>query len=143
MILLIDPPMMTRMIRSLIDVYVNDGWLPDCRMSLSRGYTQGGSNADVVLTDAYLKGFTKDIDWDLGYKAVIKDAEEEPFDWSSHGRGGLDSWRKIGYIPAEDFTFNGFGTITRSISRTLEYSYNDFVTAELAQKLKKTADAQK
>jgi putative alpha-1,2-mannosidase len=143
MLVLIDPPAMTKMIRALIDIYVYDGWLPDCRMSLSRGYTQGGSNADVVLTDAYVKGITKDINWELGYKAVVKDAEEEPFDWSSRGRGGLESWKTLGYIPAEDFTFKGFGTITRSISRTLEYSYNDFAIAQLAKKLNKTADVQK
>jgi hypothetical protein len=28
------------MIRSLIDTYRHVGWLPDCRMSLNKGYTQ-------------------------------------------------------------------------------------------------------
>lgn len=68
-----DPVALTGMIRSLIDTYRHVGWLPDCRMSLSKGFTQvglldkrspmslltrkqGGSNADVVLADAYLKG---------------------------------------------------------------------------------------
>lgn len=143
LLVLIDPPAMTRMIRSLLDIYSHDGWLPDCRMSLSHGLTQGGSNADVVLADAYLKGLTKGIDWDLAYKAVIKDAEEEPFDWSSRGRGGLDSWKTLGWIPAEDVNFKTFGPITRSISRTLEYSYNDFTIAGLAKSLNKTADVQK
>ena len=44
-------------------------------MSLCKGFTQGGSNADVVLADAYLKNFTKGIDWETGYKAVVSDAE--------------------------------------------------------------------
>lgn len=74
-------------------------------MSLCRGYTQGGSNADVVLADAFIKGLHKGIDWETGYAAVVKDAEEEPYDWSNEGRGGLDSWKALGYIPVQDFDY--------------------------------------
>ena len=81
---------------------VHEGWLPDCRMSLCKGFTQGGSNADNILADVYIKGITEGIDWDLGYEAVVKDAEVEPYDWSSEGRGGLDSWKALGYIPVQD-----------------------------------------
>lgn len=63
------------MVRSLIDIYRFEGWLPDCRMDLCKGYTQGGSNADVVLADTYVKGFTNDIDWETAYEAVLKDAQ--------------------------------------------------------------------
>ena len=35
-----DPLAVTEMIRSLIDTYRHVGWLPDCRMSLNKGYTQ-------------------------------------------------------------------------------------------------------
>jgi len=51
------------------------GYLPDCRMSLCKGFTQGGSNADIVLADAFVKGLTDGIDWATGYEAVVKDAE--------------------------------------------------------------------
>lgn len=89
-------------------------------MSLCKGFTQGGSNADVVIADAYVKKLTDGIDFDLAYEAVVKDAEVEPIDWSNEGRGGLTSWKTLGYIPAEDFDFVGFGTMTRSVSRTVE-----------------------
>ena len=59
---ILDPLAVAQMIRSLIDTYENEGWLPDCRMTFSHGYTQGGSNADVVLADAYLKGISDGID---------------------------------------------------------------------------------
>jgi len=132
------------MIRGMIDIYVHEGWLPDCRMSLSKGYTQGGSNADVILGDAYFKGLADGIDWNLGYDAVVKDAEVEPYDWCCHGRGGLDSWKTLGYIPVQDFDYKGFGTMTRSLSRTLEYSYNDFVISQMAAGLGgKEADVEK
>ncbi|KAI0399948.1 family 92 glycosyl hydrolase [Xylaria palmicola] len=139
----LDPFSVEQMIRSLIDTYKHEGWLPDCHMSLSRGYTQGGSNADIVLVDGYLKGLTGGIDWDVGYQAVVKDAEVEPFDWCCHGRGGIDSWKSLGYIPVQDFDYKGFGTLTRSLSRTLEYSYNDFTIAQMARVMNKTTDAEK
>jgi len=130
-LIILDPSTIARQIRSLIDTYEHLGWLPDCRMSLNKGFTQGGSNADNVLADAFVKGITDSIDWDLGYDAVVKDAEVEPFDWCCEGRGGLDSWKALGYIPVQDFDFKGFGTMTRSLSRTLEYSYNDFVISQI------------
>ncbi|KAK3688274.1 glycoside hydrolase family 92 protein [Podospora appendiculata] len=140
---IVDPAAVAEMIRSLIDTYRHVGWLPDCRMSLNKGYTQGGSNADNVLADAYLKGVKDGIDWNDGYAAVVKDAEVEPYDWCCEGRGGLDSWKALGYIPVQDFDYKGFGTMTRSISRTLEYSYNDFCISQIAGGLGKTADQEK
>jgi putative alpha-1,2-mannosidase len=34
---LLDPESQARMVRSLLDVYKHEGWLPDCRMSLCKG----------------------------------------------------------------------------------------------------------
>lgn len=65
------------MVRALIDVYRHEGKLPDCRMSLCKGFTQGGSNADNLLADSYLKGLRDGIDWNTGFEAVVSDAEGE------------------------------------------------------------------
>lgn len=140
---ILDPEAVAQMVRSLISTYEHDGWLPDCRMSFSRGYTQGGSNADNVLTDVYLKGVTGGINWDKGYEAVKKDAEVEPYDWCCHGRGGIDSWKKLGYVPVQDFDYKGFGTLTRSISRTIEYAYNDFCISQMAKGLGNKGEQEK
>jgi putative alpha-1,2-mannosidase len=85
LITLLDPHSQTLMIRSLLDIYRHEGWLPDCRMSHCKGFTQGGSNADIVITDAYLKNITAGIDWALAYEAVVKDAEVEPPNWDVEG----------------------------------------------------------
>ncbi|KAH9885490.1 glycoside hydrolase family 92 protein [Xylariomycetidae sp. FL2044] len=140
---IVDPVVQTRMVRSLIDTYKHEGKLPDCRMSFSKGYTQGGSNADVVLADAFVKNLTDGIDWDLGYEAVVSDAEVEPKDWSVQGRGGLESWHSLGYIPVDDIDRNGTGPQSRSISRTVEYAYDDFSIALMARGLGKKADESK
>ncbi|KAK3365447.1 alpha-1,2-mannosidase-like protein [Podospora didyma] len=124
---IIDPAAQTQMVRALLDIYKHEGKLPDCRMSFCQGYTQGGSNADIVIADAFLKNLTDGIDWDLAYKAVISDAEVEPHDWGVAGRGGL----------------NGTGHLSRTISRGVEYAYDDFCISLMAQGLGHTADAQK
>ena len=142
LITLLDQESQSRMIRSLIDIYRHEGWLPDCRMSLCKGFTQGGSNADIVLTDSYLKGI-RNVDWATAYEALVKDAEEEPQNWDVEGRGGLASWKSLHYVPTEDFDIIGSGTFTRSISRTVEYAYDDFCIAEMAEALGNTADYEK
>ncbi|CAJ2503347.1 Uu.00g107410.m01.CDS01 [Anthostomella pinea] len=131
---IVDPNAQVQMINSLLDIFEHEGWLPDCHMSLCNGWTQGGSNADVVIVDAYVKNLTG-IDWDLALKAVVQDAEVEPLEWAYHGRGGLESWKDLSYIPYLDFDPAGFGTNSRSISRTLEYAYDDYCLGVLAQGL--------
>ncbi|KAF2192013.1 glycoside hydrolase family 92 protein [Zopfia rhizophila CBS 207.26] len=133
LITLIDPHSQTLMVRALLDIYRHEGKLPDCRMSFCKGFTQGGSNADVVIADAYFKKITAGIDWKLAYEALISDAEIEPPNWDIEGRGGLESWKTLGYIPTENLDLLGVGTETRSISRTVEYAYNDFCIALLAK----------
>ncbi|KAG6088098.1 hypothetical protein E4U15_006837 [Claviceps sp. LM218 group G6] len=94
LITLVDPDAQALMARSLIDnlidIFRHEGKLPDCRMSLCKGFTQGGSNADNLLADSYAKGLQSNIDWETAYTAVISDAEG--------GRGGLHSWKTKGYI---------------------------------------------
>ena len=140
---LLDPHSQTLMVRSLIDTYRHEGWLPDCRMSLCKGFTQGGSNADTVLVDSWLKGIDDGVDWDTGYQAMLKDAEEEPENWGVEGRGGLTSWKTLGYIPINDFDPYGVGPFTRSVSRTVEYAYNDFNIATMAKFTGRVSDYEK
>lgn len=138
---MIDPLTQARMIRSLIDIYRHEGYLPDCRMQLCKGFTQGGSNADVVLAESYLKNVTEGIDWETGYQAVIADAEIEPLNWRYEGRGGLQSWKDLHYIPVnDDDPYGHQGLRTRSVSRTVEYAYNDFCIAQMAQRIGRPAD---
>lgn len=116
-------------------------------MSLCKGFTQGGSNADVVLTDTYVK-FGKlaaefGVDWTTAYEALVKDAENEPPNWSVEGRGGLHSWKSLNYVPTDDYDPYGVGPFTRSISRTVEYAYDDFCVAEMARGLGNQADYEK
>ena len=145
LLMLMDPYSQSLMVRALIDIWRFKGFLPDCRMSLCSGWSQGGSNADVVLADSYLKGLDHgyNINWTDGYLAVLTDAETEPSRWDLQGRGGMESWKSLGYIPIDDRDTAGFGPHTRSVSRTVEYAYNDFSVAQIAKGLGKTDDYEK
>ncbi|KAH9988428.1 glycoside hydrolase family 92 protein [Xylariaceae sp. FL0662B] len=140
---IVDPGAQARMVRALIDIYKHEGKLPDCRMSFSKGFTQVGSNADVVLADAFVKNLTAGIDWELAYEAVVSDAEKEPKDWSTTGRGGLESWHSLGYVPVDDVDRNGTGPMSRTVSRTVEYAYDDFAIALMARGLGRKSDESK
>ncbi|KAL7957493.1 family 92 glycosyl hydrolase [Trichoderma compactum] len=121
------------MIRSLIDIWRHVGFMPDWRSGNHNGKVQGGSNADNVLADAYVKEYTGGINWNDGHKAVWTDAEvvpppnNDPEDSSctdNQGRCGLPDWIKLGYVST---------TFSSSISRTVEYSLNDFATSQIAK----------
>lgn len=132
-------------IRSLIDIWRHDGYMPDARSSNYNGRTQGGSNADNVLADAYVKGVRGQINWDDGYAAMVKDAEVQPPNTvppdpmapdssTKEGRGALPDWKTYGYITP---------TYSRAGSRAVDYAYNDFSLYQVASGLRKTDDAAK
>ncbi|KAJ7352022.1 alpha-1,2-mannosidase, putative subfamily [Mycena albidolilacea] len=134
------PTAQAEVIRALIDIYRNTGWLPDCRMSMDKGFTQGGSNADSLLADSFIKGIKAGIDWEEGFKAMVKDATVMG-DFEVEGRGSINSRERLGFVPVGDNDHPpSRGANTRSASRLLEYAYNDFDIALVAQGLNKTAE---
>ena len=138
---LIDEDRQRDMVNSLLNIYGHDGYMPDARSGNWNGRTQGGSNAEIVIADAFAKGM-KGINYELALKAMIKDAEVPPMDVDSdslldsalreslaaekHGRGGLKEYNSLGYIPY---------SIDRAGNRTVEYSYDDWCIAQVAKGL--------
>ncbi|MDR3792434.1 MAG: GH92 family glycosyl hydrolase [Terracidiphilus sp.] len=131
---LMDPDRQAAIVRSLVDIYRHDGYLPDARSGNFNGRTQGGSNAEFLLTDAYLKGL-KGIDWNAALTAEIHDAEVPPADHFKEGRGGLDDWKRLGYVSLEGSD--------RPASVHMEYAANDYEIALLAKGLGRTEDYKK
>jgi hypothetical protein len=122
LITLLDPGRERDIVNALLTIYKRDGYLPDARSGNSNGRTQGGSNAEIVLADAFVKGL-EGIDWQLALEAMRKDAEVPPADDEAEGRGGLSEYRTLGYIP--------WG-IPRAGNRTVEYSACDDALATVA-----------
>ena len=123
---LIDPQRESDIVQSLVDIYRHEGWLPDARSGNFTGRTQGGSNADMLIGDAYVKHLSG-IDWNEAYQAMLTDAEVSPPDGIREGRSGLEDWKKLGYVTIE-------GT-DRPGSKQMEYAADDFEIALVAKGL--------
>ncbi|MBC8009975.1 MAG: glycoside hydrolase family 92 protein, partial [Burkholderiales bacterium] len=126
LITLIDPKRQVDIVNSLLDIYRYDGYMPDARSGNSNGRTQGGSNAEVLIADAYVKGLPG-IDYKVALQAMLKDADVPPGgNEEQEGRGGLPDYNTLGYVSTR---------YPRSGTRTVEYAFNDFCIAIVAQGL--------
>lgn len=123
---LLTPQLEIDIINSLLDIYEYDGYMPDARSGDSNGRVQAGSNADILIADALIKGL-KGINYEKALKAMIKNAEVPPGDDErKEGRGGLQDYNSKGYISTN---------FERAGSRTLEYAFNDYCIALVAKYL--------
>ncbi|MBO5858602.1 MAG: glycoside hydrolase family 92 protein, partial [Clostridia bacterium] len=91
-----------------------------------------GDNANIVVTESYLKGIT-DFDVEAAYEAM-KYSSENPSDRS--GRGWVELYNEHGYIPADA------EGVRRTVAKTIEYSWEDAAIANLALALGKTEEAE-
>ncbi len=89
--------------------------------------TMIGYHSAPVIVDAYLKGF-KGFDPEVAYQALRLTA--------FNGRNGQGEFGQNGYV-----TSSTSGQ-KQSVSRTLEYAFDDWCIAQMAQKLGHTRDAQ-
>lgn len=131
---LVAPERQAKIIRALVDIQRHEGFLPDGRSGNCNGRVQGGSDADVYIADAYVKGLPG-VDWEAAYQAVKADAENEPADGYKEGRGGIADWKELGYLSMEGFGMSG--------CKNVEYAYNDYCVMEMAVGLGHAADAAK
>lgn len=127
LITLLWPDKQEEILNALIDIYEEEGYMPDARSGNFNGLTQGGSNSDILIADAVPKGLKK-FDVEKAYASMIHNAEIAPLNPRKEGRGGLNLYKEIGYIPY---------SVERSCSRTLEYAYCDYAVAMVAKHLGK------
>jgi len=132
------------MVKSLIAKGEQGGFLPIYPAWNSYTSEMAGDHAVAVIGDAYLKGI-RGFDIEQGYRLMRKNATELPADHALYvdgrGRRALNSYLQYGYIPLEDPVADAYHP-KEQVSRTLDYAYDDFVIAEVAQALGKTADAE-
>ncbi|PBK91992.1 glycoside hydrolase family 92 protein [Armillaria gallica] len=116
-----DPQRFADIVRGMIDIQKNQGWLPECREMGTKQFVQGGSHGDPILAKFFTKyqNHTSSLgvsDKDL-YNALLADAENTPPNWNVQGRQA-DVWKELGYIPS-DTTYCG-GANTKQVSRAIE-----------------------
>lgn len=113
---IIDTTRTAEMIRTMLDMYDMGGLLPIWELGGNETYTMIGNHAISVITDAYLKGI-RGFDTEKALQAMIHSATRDHY--------GLDAYITYGHIPGEKEH--------ESISKTLEYAYNDWNVAMMAK----------
>lgn len=122
------------MVRSMVDMYKEWGWMPKWELYGRETFTMEGDPAIPVIADTYLKGLT-DFDIQAAYKACLKSANTLGKD--NKIRPDVDPYIAKGYIPlgyfAQDFSGDN------SVSHALEYYVADNALALLSDKLAQEA----
>ncbi|MBK1879863.1 GH92 family glycosyl hydrolase [Pelagicoccus mobilis] len=136
-----EPELNEAFIRSLLTNYDQGGMLPKWELAGNYTGTMIGSHAISVIVDAYMKGY-RDFDVEKAYeamKASIHYRSEDDFLYPDHRiQEKLNPMAKkyndeLGFIPCD--------LENESVSKALEYAYNDWCMAQMAKALGKRKDA--
>lgn len=104
------------LINTMLEMYSHDGLLPVWELAACETNCMIGYNAVPVIADGYAKGI-RGFDAKIALEAMVTSANS--------GKFGLEFYYDKGYIPA-----NKEG---ESVSKTLEYAYDDWCIAEMAK----------
>lgn len=110
-------------INSLLAKHDEGGILPIWPLAGNYTGCMIGYHAVPVIADAYLKGI-RGYDTEKAFDAMKHAATQDQL--------GLKSYKEFGFIPVEEES--------ESVSKTLEYAYDDWTIAEMAKALGKTKD---
>ncbi|MCR8667594.1 GH92 family glycosyl hydrolase [Aestuariibaculum sp. M13] len=122
---IIHPNRVSDMINSLLAHYKETGLLPVWSMQGNETNMMIGNHAIPVIVDAYFKGvngFNENLVYEACKVSSMVDARQ------------LDEYKTLGFIPVDEHHENW------SVSKTLEYAYNDWCVAQFAKALNKTED---
>jgi len=111
------------MIQSLLAKYDEQGLLPVWELASNETGTMIGNHAIPVIVDAYIKGI-RNFDAEKAFEAIKKSAMQQ--------HHGLEFYNKMGYIPSD--------LENESVSKNLEYAYDDWCVAIMAKALGKEED---
>ena len=123
-----EPERVGDMVQSFIAFYEQNGRLPVWNFWGSETDMMIGYHAVPVIVDAYLKGIGN-FEPEKALEACVATANIDEY-------RGIGLYKKNGYIPYN--ITDQYNSENWSLSRTLEYAFDDFCIAEMAQKMGKT-----
>ena len=128
---LVYPERQINMVRTMIDMYREHGWLPKWELYGRETLTMEGDPSLPVIVDTWMKGL-RDFDIELAYEAMYKSATMPGKD--NLMRPDNDDYMAKGYVPLMEQFDN-------SVSHALEYYIADYSLYTLAKALGKKEDA--
>lgn len=105
-------------VKTLLAKFEEGGLLPVWELASNETWTMIGYHSIPVIFDAYMKGIA-DFDYDLALTAMKRSAERD--------QHGLRLYQERGFIPADKEN--------ESVSKTLEYCYDDWCIAQFAKSI--------
>lgn len=122
-----EPERVNDMVKSFLAFHEQNGRLPVWNFQGSETDMMIGYHAVPVIVDAYLKGIGN-FDAEKALAACVATANIDSY-------RGIGSYKKLGYIPYNEA--DGYNAENWSLSRTLEYAYDDYCIARMAEKMGK------
>ncbi len=135
---LLYPDKQLDMVRSMISMYKEWGWMPKWELYGRETWTMEGDPSIPVITDTWLKGL-RDFEIETAYEAFYKSATLPSKE--NKMRPDVDNYYKKGYVPMGEYAADMSGD--NSVSHALEYYIADASLANLATALGKTEDAKR
>ena len=133
---LVYPERQVEMVRSMIDISREWGWMPRWELYGRETFTMEGDPAIPVIVDTWMKGL-RDFDIEAAYAAFRKSATTPGA--QNVLRPDIDPYIERGYIPLGFYAQDLAGDV--SVSHALEYYVADAALARLADALGKRDDA--
>ncbi|MDO5524163.1 MAG: GH92 family glycosyl hydrolase [Bacteroidia bacterium] len=130
---LLYPDKQLNMVRSMVDMYKESGWLPKWELYSRETMTMEGDPAIPVIVDTWMKGL-RDFDVEAAYEAMYKSATTAGED--NFLRPDNDDYLKLGYVALREKYDN-------SVSHALEYYIADNALSKFAAALGKKQDAER
>jgi predicted alpha-1,2-mannosidase len=122
---IVQPKRNREMIRSMMAHYDQSvhKMLPVWSHYANENWCMIGYHSVSVIADAVVKGNVEGIDAQKALDASVQTARTKYYD-------GLEFYMKLGYVPEDKNS--------SSVSKTLEYAYDDWCIAQMAKKLNRT-----
>ena len=127
---LVYPEVQSDMVRTMVDMSKEWGWLPRWELYGRETFTMEGDPAIPVIVDSYLKGI-RDFDVEATYEAMKRSATTPGKD--NPIRRDIDPYIERGYIPVGIFAQDMSGD--NSVSHALEYYVADNALATFAREM--------
>lgn len=132
---LVYPEVQSDIIKTMIDMYNESGYLPKWELAGIETYMMVGDPASIVIADSYVKGIT-DFNTETAFYAMLKPAMLQQNEKAPPIRAGYHELLQYGYIPFEqDWSEDWW--VWGPVSTTLEYCLSDFAISQMAESLDK------
>ncbi|MGI9138041.1 MAG: glycoside hydrolase domain-containing protein, partial [Sediminibacterium sp.] len=141
---LVYPEITEEFINSMLLMYDDGGLIPRGPSGGNYTYVMTGAATTPFITSAYLKGI-KGFDINKAYEGMRKDhfpggmMSKAGYEHTTFKGGGIEEYMDLGYVPYP-LTPIKYGFHQDGAAQTLEYAYQDYALAQLANVLNKKQD---